>query len=216
MEIPFQDVEECQICQGRRFVVLERVYGEPPPNLLPCPVCVMGARKNIDWFAGLEVTEENRKAVARAKFMAREPSGWFVIHGPVGSGKTTLAKAILSHWAGKETQPQTVTQMLDYWRAKVGEGDLYPVFRAMADAQLAVVDDLGAQKVTEWVVERLTEYFDWRYIRRQPTVITTNCNELELAAQVGDRIADRVFDKHTGLVRIETLALPSFRTGRTW
>ncbi len=221
-----ENEEVCQTCQGRRFVrhVVD-VYHPDAGKAFPCPTCVLGQRENRDWFVSLEAEHKKRgnmKALDAAKDMALKPSGWLVITGPVGKGNTELAKAILSHWSGKERYPRTVAEMLDRWRSQITTPEFEGIFRADADANLVVLDDLGAEKITDWTADRMMQFLDWRWIRRQPTMITTNCDKDNLSRQfeekgqtdTGERIADRVFDVKTGRVRVVTLKGSSFRTGR--
>ena len=173
-----------------------------------------GVKENIDWFKGLEILTENYSiAIDMCRSMAQKPSGWLVLQGPVGTGKTTLARAILSHWRGKLTEPTTSSELLMEWRSNIKVPDFEEKYLAQCDASAMVLDDLGVERVTDWVAERLSSYLNWRYARRLPTVITTNCDENTLAAHVDERLADRVFDRRSGLVRIVTLDVPSFRRG---
>ena len=200
---------KCKTCQDRSFILISG-------KVTPCPVCVTGQRQAVDWFAGVQVpTQEYARAVQLAKDMAYNPSGWLVLQGGYGTGKTTLAKAIMSQWAGKEKTPITAAWLLESWRQQLSKSEEELLF-AESQASVAVLDDQGAERPTEWAVERLTMYLDLRYGRRLPTVLTLNADENQLAAKVGGRIADRVFDQRSGLVRIVSLAVPSFRTGREW
>mgnify|MGYP001578249630 CR=1 FL=1 len=219
-ETPSLDIEPpCGTCRGFKFVGYAVPLGAPDfGKLRPCPVCVTHEREARDWFAGLEVTPGNESAIRYAKQMAQNPTGWLVLTGNVGTGRTSLAKAILSHWAGKERIPTTASQLLDSWRSHIRTDDFEATFRRDVDTPLAVLDDLGAEKVTDWTADRLTQYLDWRYVRRQPTVITTNCDRASLVERfqdkgqgfAGERIADRLFDVATGLVRVVSL------TGLSW
>jgi DNA replication protein DnaC len=48
------------------------------------------------------------------------------------------------------------------------------VLRPILDAELLVLDDLGAEKTSEWVEETLNLVVNTRYNHRRPTVFTTN------------------------------------------
>ena len=212
---PDLEDEKCHLCGGLEWVRSNVPLGNPAfGKAHPCPVCVEGIQANIDWFAGLKAPTQNYfHAMELCKEMAQNPSGWLVLHGGVGSGKTTLAKAILSRWRGKEVEPETSAELLMHWRSHITAEDFEARFMARCEAGAAVIDDLGAEKYSGWVWERLQTYLNWRYRKKSPTVITTNLDREELASHLDERIADRVFDQRTGLVRIVTLDVQSFRTG---
>ena len=167
----------------------------------------------IESFQRIPGTEEAVEAVRR---MAEHPEGWLILQGPRGCGKTHLLTALCRLLGFNRQWPWQCALLLDYWRSRYDVGDFEVVFRAHLVTSLFPLDDLGAERPTEWAVERLTMFLDYRYARQLPTVITTNLNEEEMAQKLGSRIADRVFDTGTGLCRIVTMDVPSFRTGRKW
>ncbi len=176
---------------------------------VPCPVCHTQAKQ--DYFADLRVYEGNEQGISSAKEFAANPSGWLVIGGGVGSGKTRLLNAILSTWRGQQRQALTAAELLDYWRRAMDTDTLGPVFNQYCVAPAALVDDLGSERPTAWSMERLPLYLDIRYNRRLPTVIATNLDRAGMVEHLGERLADRVFDQGTGLVRVVSLNVPSFR-----
>ena len=58
--------------------------------------------------------------------------------------------------------------------------------------ELLVLDDLGAEKSSEWTKSVLFEIIDYRYNEMLPILITTNCPPKELKAKIGDRSYDRI------------------------
>ena len=48
------------------------------------------------------------------------------------------------------------------------------VLRPVLDADLLVLDDLGAERTSEWVQETLGLVVNTRYSERRPTIFTTN------------------------------------------
>ena len=69
--------------------------------------------------------------------------------------------------------------------------------QAAETAPLLVLDDLGAEKPTEWVQEQLFIIINKRYEEMLPTLITTNCNMAELIDRIGRRTADRILEMTT-------------------
>jgi DNA replication protein DnaC len=67
-------------------------------------------------------------------------------------------------------------------------------FRALADAPLLLVDDLGAAKTSEWVEEVNYRLVNWRYERVLPTLFTSNVRPKELGASLGERVASRLIE----------------------
>jgi len=155
----------------------------------------------------------NADAIRYAREWTANPSGWLVLTGGVGTGKTKLLNAILSTWRGEQRQALTAAELLDYWRSAMDTEALGPVFNTYCTAPAAILDDLGAERPTPWSMERLPLYLDMRYNRRLPTAIATNLDRQGMVEHLGERLADRVFDAGTGLVRVVTLDVPSFRRG---
>jgi len=54
------------------------------------------------------------------------------------------------------------------------------------------LDDMGAEKPTEWVNERLFEIIDYRYNEYLPVIASTNATPAELKTQIGERSFDRL------------------------
>ena len=55
-----------------------------------------------------------------------------------------------------------------------GDATEMDVLRPVLDADLLVLDDLGAEKTSEWVQETLGLVVNTRYSERRPTIFTTN------------------------------------------
>jgi DNA replication protein DnaC len=216
--------EQCPRCDGHRFVTRGDVL-DGSIKLYPCPECNVQVRDDRDWFAPLRaqhMARGNQAALAAAEAMAKAPAGWLVLHGPIGTGKTALAKAIESTIWGKERFPRTVATILGEWQSHVTEEDFQARFERDCSQQVMVLDNLGRERLTPWKLERLGECLDWRYARHLATVITTEYDVDQLAHKLGDRpgdgdaIADRIFSTDTELVVVVTLKGPSFRTGKVW
>ena len=116
-----------------------------------------------------------------------------VLSGTVGSGKTGLAVALayIVHMSGKRVRIGTFTEILDDMRPGA-ETETKPA--DMFKPYLLVLDDLGTQKVTEFVDERLFSIIDGRHHRKLPTIITTNLGMKELQDKFGTRVVSRILE----------------------
>ena len=157
------------------------------------------------------------EAVRETKRMVTEPEEWATLVGGYGSGKTHLAMAAIYELLqqGKFGWFTTSGGLLDRWRSWFSdeERDFSERFEAdCSRTHLVVVDDLGSERGTEWAMERLTMFLDYRYGRNLPTIITTNNDQKTMGRRSGGRIADRVFDRHSGKVKVVMLNCGSYRT----
>ena len=59
-------------------------------------------------------------------------------------------------------------------------------------ASLLVIDDIGAEKASEWTAERLYTIIDHRYANCLPLIVTSNLPPSKLAEQTGERSASRL------------------------
>lgn len=135
-----------------------------------------------------------------AREYAEEPDGWLVFVGRVGCGKTHLAAAVANQALARGTRVlfSTVSDLLDHLRATFvpNATEVYDhLFQEMREAELLVLDDLGAQQSSAWANEKLFQLLNYRYNSRFPTIITTNNAGLQ---GIEERIRSRIMD--VGLV----------------
>jgi DNA replication protein DnaC len=102
---------------------------------------------------------------------------WF--DGPVGTGKTSLAVLVAktAKDAGRSYAMYPVPMLLAEIKRTFDRdsGDNYlAFFRRLCSVDLLVLDDLGAEKQTEWVLEQLYSIVNERWQDRRSIVVTTN------------------------------------------
>jgi len=119
--------------------------------------------------------------------------------GDTGCGKTHIAVGILTEVLrrGFTGMYCNVTDLLKRLRETYRENsdDHEAEILDEADqADLLVFDDLGAEKATEWVRDRLYLVINRRYENMKPVIVTTNCSEAELKERLGPRIVSRLHE----------------------
>jgi DNA replication protein DnaC len=102
---------------------------------------------------------------------------WF--HGTVGTGKTTLALLVAraARAAGRSVAIYSVPLLLAEMRHTFGADSAdshLDLFRRLTAVDLLVLDDLGAERQTEWVLEQLYSLVNERWQDQRSMVVTSN------------------------------------------
>jgi DNA replication protein DnaC len=159
--------------------------------------------------------ENLRRAVGLARVFADNPTGWLVLIGTYGCGKTHLAAAIANQQLSTgHSIPMfvVVPDLLDHLRATFSPTSittLDKLFEQVRSASLLVLDDLGTESATPWAREKLFQLLNYRYAARLPTVITT-CDPID---QIDPRLRTRMLD--AARCTVFGIAAPSFRGSET-
>ena len=187
---PAPDV--CGDCQGTGWVV-HRKDGIGRASRCECwirentgklkestGIPVRYARCTFDGFT-VYPNEDLERAFRRARefadrFPVRQAS--LLLAGPSGIGKTHLAAAILNTCAEKgiggvycETAA-LLTQLRSTYDKDSGTQDT-SILRRLSNADLLVLDDLGAEQLTQWGQNMLHAVLNARYNQELPTICTT-------------------------------------------
>jgi DNA replication protein DnaC len=112
---------------------------------------------------------------------------WF--DGPVGTGKTSLAilLAKAAKDAGRSYAVYPVPRLLAEIKRTFDRdaSDTYlGFFRRLCTVDVLVLDDLGAEKQTEWVLEQLYSIVNERWQDQRSIVVTTNIPDADPEAPV--------------------------------
>ena len=110
---------------------------------------------------------------------------WF--DGPVGTGKTSLAILVAkaAKDAGRSYAVYPVPRLLAEIKRTFDRdaSDTYlGFFRRLCTVDVLVLDDLGAEKQTEWVLEQLYSIVNERWQDRRAIVVTTNIPDPDVDA----------------------------------
>lgn len=228
--------EVCPICGGLGYLRRDLPFGDPNfGKLVPC-ICRQNKTNlaeryrlyelsNLEAFKTMsfasfsvqgrlgladEQIRSLQYALSQAQQFAAKPRGWLLLMGSYGCGKTHLAAAIANTCVefGMQTIFLTVPDLLDWLRYSYDAVDdsFERRFEELRNVSLLVLDDLGAHNATGWAAEKLFQIIDYRYIRKLPTVVTTNLDLEDL----DDRIRSRLQDPD--LVTCVRISAPDYRS----
>ena len=131
--------------------------------------------------------------------MVDEGRGLYIWGKSTGNGKTSWACKIMSYFfrkiafnTGLENEGLYIFLPTGY-----NNGEFYNVFldeilRMIKTCRLLIIDDIGAERVTDWVRERMVSIINTRVSNNLTTIYTSNLSPEELRSELGDRIASRV------------------------
>ena len=67
-------------------------------------------------------------------------------------------------------------------------------YQRLVGIDLLHLDDLGAEKQTDWVLEQLYSLVNERYEQERPIIVTTNLGFEHLEQQIGERTVSRLVE----------------------
>jgi DNA replication protein DnaC len=187
-------------------------------------------------FAGANKTLHSAR-LAAGRFVEEYPlerTGLMFI-GPIGVGKTHLSVGIIRELAHKGIATlfydyrELLKEIQNSYNPQVNTTEL-SILRPIFEAEVLVLDELGAVKPTEWVWDTVSHILNTRYNTKRTTIITTNYadkpplgaeyegnSNLSSAKRVmreetlGDRIGERMRSRLHEMCRIVTLDGVDFR-----
>ena len=187
------------------------------------------------YFPGADKSLQNLKFMAAGYVehypqIAAEAKNGLLITGSVGSGKTHVAvgiiKALIEHYGVNclfVDYRELLKEIQDSYNPTVNSTEL-GILKPIFEAEVLVLDELGAVKPTAWVWDTVGLILNTRYNQKKPTIITTNypdgpemVKEVDLFKKVatadtlGDRIGERMRSRIHEMCRIVQVNGSDFR-----
>lgn len=159
--------------------------------------------ENFDpyWPARAHERKSLQTALNLAREYAASPQAWSLTFlGPYGCGKTHLGRAMQA-WRNDPANRMAgaafvvVPDLLDYIRATFNRDAVESYdqrFDRVRNASFLILDDLGAEKGTDWADEKLFQIINHRYSHEYPTVVLTNVPLTALEGRIESRLSEGI------------------------
>lgn len=201
--------------------IIERVRATSPANLLsepeekierkstPYPKYCGVSKKYQD--CTFDAYKGNDNLVKALRGIGEES---VVLSGKTGCGKTHLAVAMMREYKVSSigalfiTAPELLLKIRTAFSANATETE-DEIIRHYADIEMLVIDDLGAEKTTEYSITTLYLIIDRRNRELKKTIITTNLTLQEIEETLGARMASRLSD-----MKVIKINMPDHRKNR--
>ena len=231
--------ELCPICEGAGLRVVERANGVRVAEPCECRVDRRSTRmieqaRIPQRYAHCRLDEYvpnyagNNRSLNAALLQARSfvkaypfdtNGNGLLLTGSIGVGKTHLAVGILQALVSERGAKglffdyrDLLKQVQNSYNRNVDVTEL-EILRPVFEAEVLVLDELGASKPTDWVWDTVAHILNTRYNDRRTTIITTNYANLppldptttrSREETLGDRIGERMRSRLAEMcVRIE-------------
>ncbi len=120
------------------------------------------------------------------------------LFGDTGTGKTTLAM-LVSKAATERGQsvaiyslPKLLARIRRTYDEEAGSDSYGAFFERLTSVDLLHIDDFGAEKRSDWVLEQLYALVNERYEDERSIMLTTNLTVDKLEDQIGNRTVSRL------------------------
>jgi DNA replication protein DnaC len=217
-------VEVCSLCEGSGLRIVQE-GGRQVAKACDCRVQRRVVRmlerariprryehctlENYNILRGADKSQKTARLLA-AKFVDGYPvqtgDKGLLFTGSIGVGKTHLAVGILKELIGKRgvvglfyDYRELLKEVQNSYNREVAATEL-GILRPVFEAEVLVLDELGAAKPTDWVWDTVAQILNSRYNEQRTTIITTNYANaagVVAAGTTGDSAAKRAMRDET-------------------
>lgn len=154
-----------------------------------------------------KVTDKNRETAQTAIKCITENSGLY-LYGECGTGKTMLASIIANERAEHLKSSMFIGAVDIFHELNPFSSDSRTAHNRkdiIKNTPCLIIDDLGAEKPSDWTKQTLFEIIDFRYRENLQTIITSNFNINELKSRLSDYEGNRIIRRIKAICKLTEL-----------
>lgn len=143
-----------------------------------------------------------------AKFLEGEEKRGLYLFGEVGTGKSFLMKVLINELIRKYENVCFIksVELVDLLHQACSRNSSYKpeqLVREFKNVDVLVVDDLGAEKGGDFIIEKFFQIFDYRNEHLRPTFFTSNVSidkiKVDIDRRLGSRLGNRKWLRYLNL-----------------
>lgn len=138
---------------------------------------------------------------------AKDRGRGLIILGPSRAGKTWEAAAIARLLLVRHRVPVQFVEAPELMAALRPNAEGASDIGQFMAAPVLIIDDLGAERTSEWTAEQMFRLAHYRDVHCMPTIFTSNLEGAQLRERYGDRVINRLAEGAT-LIRIAAPEVP--------
>ena len=219
-------------CQRQQYAQKLLVRARIPQRYLHCEL------SNYDVLPGPFERAQALAHLTARRFVETYPTddlNGLLFVGSIGVGKTHLSVGILKELIQVKSVPclfydyrELLKEIQNSYNASVATTEMQ-ILRPIFEAEVLVLDELGAVKPTEWVWDTVSHILNTRYNDKRTTIFTTNFADLPPTGSsedsergrafratrdetLGDRIGERMRSRLHEMCRVVKIDGEDFRT----
>lgn len=163
--------------------------------------CGFAIRDKKEAGIAFKVHSGNRKAydtlIDYAHKFSKETKTGFYLYGPVGIGKSLLAKKVMTIILNNAYSAYiaNVSQLMSQIKKELSSYSR-DTFNYCLDVDLLVIDDFGAENATNYDIDQLFQILESRWREYRPIIFTSNLSLDEISRKYNDK--DRLYSRIKG------------------
>lgn len=128
-------------------------------------------------------------------YIKSPPTIGLTLMGKWGTGKTHLSISIVKEFIKRYhlyTKVRSFSDLLQELRESYDGGGIIKTLKTYTGIPLLLIDEIGMEKKSDWVSEKLFQIIDGRIKNKLPTIITSNFSLEEIADTYGGAVRSRL------------------------
>jgi DNA replication protein DnaC len=132
-----------------------------------------------------------------------------LLHSPSGTGKTSLAAAVVNHLVKNGVSaifgvvPDIMTQIQSSFNDSYTTE--WQLIKGLTDCDLLVLDELGSEyhkycSADDWAASKIFQVINSRYMHKKATIFTANCDLAGILDKLGERTFSRIVEMCKGWI----------------